>query len=81
MLYRLVVALITLSINAVAYGSLVLDFSGTADPVLTVETDASSGLQAIYVAPETTGLTISVRGEGAENAIWLRFTASGAAYA
>lgn len=81
MLYRLVVALITLSINAVAYGSVVLDFSGTADPVLTVETDASSGLQAIYVAPETTGLTISVRGEGAESAKWLRFTASGAAYA
>lgn len=79
MLYRLAAALFILSINAVAYGNVVLEFGGTTDPVLAVAADASSGLQAIYVAPETEGLTVSVKGDGAESTTWLRFTASGAA--
>lgn len=55
-------------------------FSGAAVGVVTIETEASTGLEAIYVVRSTEGLTISVDGDS-ESAVWYRFGASGAGYA
>ncbi|MDE6368333.1 MAG: hypothetical protein K2K94_03765, partial [Muribaculaceae bacterium] len=54
-------------------------FHENAETVITVTPPASTGLEAIYVLPETTGVAVSF--SGASSAKWSTYGSNGAAYA
>ncbi len=55
-----------------------LDFAGTADKVVTVVPEKSTGLEAVYVLRGTDGVVATYP---SPTAVWKRFGAAGAAYA
>lgn len=61
--------------------SAAFEWTGGTHPVLTEEVAASTGLEAVYVASSVDGLSVTFVGDGAETAVWSRFSTLGAGYA
>ncbi|MDE5724729.1 MAG: hypothetical protein K2I12_01785, partial [Duncaniella sp.] len=61
--------------------SAALEWSGTSLKVLKEDVAASTGLEAVYVAPSLQGLSVSYVGDGAGSAVWSRFSSLGGGYA
>ncbi|MDE6156828.1 MAG: gliding motility-associated C-terminal domain-containing protein [Muribaculaceae bacterium] len=65
-----------------SHGAHALDFEGAAHPVVSETPAASTGLQAVFVAPSTQGLTMVYTARSASSAVrWYRFSTLGGAYA
>lgn len=61
--------------------SAAIDWSGTRLPVIEEKPAASTGLEAVYVAHDVVGLTVTYSGDGAADAVWSKFSSLGGAYA
>ncbi len=61
--------------------SAALEWSGTSLKVLKEDVAASTGLEAVYVAPSLQDLSVGYVGDGAGSAVWSRFSSLGGGYA
>lgn len=64
-----------------ATGASALDFEGATEDAVRVATDASTGLEAVYVLPSTQGVTMGYDAKGDGTVRWYRFSNMGGAYA
>lgn len=76
----LIIAFLTVTIQNL--GAAQLNFTGNSSQVINVAAPAQSGLNAIYVAENTSGLTIEyVASSASETVTWSRYSSLGGAYA
>lgn len=75
------IALTALMAATAIYAS-AIDFEGATMAPIRVAAEASTGLEAVYVAPDTRGLTMVYTAQSASSAVkWYRFSNLGGAYA